>query len=244
MTGGEAFLLDPDERLVNGELVDVARARDRRRGASRGPARAPCQGDRVVACGSAAGRARRARHALPPARAADDGRRPRGRGRREAERLGHGPPRRKTQLFMHTMPMAYVSIAGASGYTGQETLDRVLATPGARAGRGGLRLARRPARDRARPTAEPQRRAPRARLHHQRGGARVRGRHHLPLPAARAGSSGEAAETRGRGRSLGRASASGRGALRRVVRLLASASRATSASGSTGCPSSSTCRGG
>src|SRR5262245_57089726 len=30
---------------------------------------------------------------------------------------------------MHTMRMAYVSIVGASGYTGQETLDRVLAHP-------------------------------------------------------------------------------------------------------------------
>ena len=30
---------------------------------------------------------------------------------------------------MHTMQMAYVSIVGAAGYTGQETLDRVLATP-------------------------------------------------------------------------------------------------------------------
>ena len=58
MTGGEAFLLDPDERLVNGELVDAARARDRGRGAPRGPAGTPCQGNRLVACGSAAGRAR------------------------------------------------------------------------------------------------------------------------------------------------------------------------------------------
>ncbi len=30
---------------------------------------------------------------------------------------------------MHTMQMAYVSIAGAAGYTGQETLDRVLGHP-------------------------------------------------------------------------------------------------------------------
>ena len=30
---------------------------------------------------------------------------------------------------MHTMQMAYVSIVGAAGYTGQETLDRVLGHP-------------------------------------------------------------------------------------------------------------------
>ena len=37
MTGGEAFLLDPDERLVNDELVDARRARARRRRAARSP---------------------------------------------------------------------------------------------------------------------------------------------------------------------------------------------------------------
>ena len=40
--------------------------------------------------------------------------------------------------------MPYVSIVGSAGYTGQETLDRVLASPRARALRGRLRFARRP----------------------------------------------------------------------------------------------------
>ena len=42
--------------------------------------------------------------------------------------------------------MFSAAILGCAGYTGQETLDRLLAHPGARAGRARLRLARRPAR--------------------------------------------------------------------------------------------------
>ena len=43
---------------------------------------------------------------------------------------------------MHTMRMPYVSIVGSAGYTGQETLDRVLRASRPRALRGRLRLAR------------------------------------------------------------------------------------------------------
>ena len=64
--------------------------------------------------------------------------------------------------------MAYVTIVGAAGYTGQETLDRVLAPPRARAVRRRLGLARRQRRDRARPAAQPQRRQARPALHHER----------------------------------------------------------------------------
>ena len=59
-------------------------------------------------------------------------------------------------LELHSMQsMADVSIVGAAGYTGQETLDRVLGHPEPAPRRGRLRLARRAAGKRARPTPRP-----------------------------------------------------------------------------------------
>ena len=101
--------------------------------------------------------------------------------------------------------MATAAIVGASGYAGQETLDRVLAHPGARALRARLGLARGAAGRRARPAARPQRRAPHPALHHERGRARLRRRRHLPLPRARGGRSARRPAARRRRRPLRRA---------------------------------------
>ena len=125
MTGGEAFLLDPDERLLNDELVVLTpleqQDADRlqrlleRHARATGSARAAALLDEWEL---SLGRFRKAGAAC------------RGRGARGGER---GPAHRlgphNYESFMHTMQMPYVSIVGAAGYTGQETLDRVLAHP-------------------------------------------------------------------------------------------------------------------
>ena len=77
-------------------------------------------------------------------------------------------------------------------------------------------------------------------LRHERRGARARGRRHLPLPLARGGG-GDRAARRGASSSTSpaRTGCADAGRLRGVVRLHAPAARTSSATGSTGCPSSS-----
>ena len=109
--------------------------------------------------------------------------------------------------------MATVAIIGCAGYTGQETLDRVIAHPELEAGRARLRLARREAGVRTRPAAR-RRRAPGVRREWGSGGDR-RGRV-LPLHGPRAGGAVRAARGSRRGRPLGRAPAPRRSSGRRV----------------------------
>ena len=114
------------------------------------------------------------------------------------------------------MPTA--AILGASGYAGQETLDRVLAHPELElVALGSDSLAAR--RLRARRPAE---RAP-AGVRAQRRGARRRRRRDLRLPRERGGRGARASGRRGRRRSLGRAPAAGRLALSGLVRVRAPA---------------------
>src|SRR3989304_314651 len=152
---------------------------------------------------------------------------------------------------MHTMPtVAYTTIVGASGYAGQETLDRVLAHPelelyaigshslprngarapapppnGARPLRARPRLARRQGRRGARPAPEPQRRQARPEVHHERGRTRERWRPRLPLPLARAGRGDRAPEEGRRDRPLRRTPLRRPRPLRAVVRLRPPAAR-------------------
>ena len=80
--------------------------------------------------------------------------------------------------------MATVAIVGASGYAGQETLDRVLAHPALELyALGSDSLAGEPAGT-LDPRLEPERLEPHPSLHHERGGPRGRRGRHVPLPVA------------------------------------------------------------
>ena len=126
---------------------------------------------------------------------------------------------------MHTMRMPYVSIVGTAGYTGQETLDRVLRHPELELYAVGSDSLARRGRDRARPAAQPERRQACPAADHERRRARVRGRRDVPLPLARGGRGIRAAVARRRDRPLGRPPARRPVAVRGVVRLHASPSR-------------------
>ena len=97
--------------------------------------------------------------------------------------------------------MATAAIIGTAGYVGQETLDRVLAHPGARAGRARLGHPRRAGRRLPRPAP----RRLRARVRHQRRGRGQRRRRALPLPSHRRGRRVRATCRRRRRRPLRRA---------------------------------------
>ena len=119
------------------------------------------------------------------------------------------------------MQMPYVTIVGATGYAGQETLDRVLHTPSWSSMRSG-RTRWPDGTRRAQSPAEPGTAAAGARLITERGGPRERCGRHLHLPPARGGSGAVAALARHRGRPLGRPPPDGCRPVRRVVRLHAS----------------------
>ena len=131
------------------------------------------------------------------------------------------------------------AILGASGYSGQETLDRVLSHPELELVALGSDSLAGLARERPRPAAE--RLA--AGVRHQRRGARGRSGARLLLPRARAGGGARAACRRRRRRPLGRAPARRRRALSGVVRVRAPAPPARSAPGATRSRSSSRPRG-
>ena len=118
--------------------------------------------------------------------------------------------------------MATVAIVGASGYAGQETLDRVLAHPALELyALGSDSLAGQPAS--ARSAARPERVEPDPAVHHERGRARGRRRRDLPLPVARGGR-GARRPARGVVVDLsGRAPLPRPGRVSRVVRLRAPA---------------------
>ena len=126
---------------------------------------------------------------------------------------------------MHTMQsMADVSIVGAAGYTGQETLDRVLGHPQLRARRGRLGLARGPGR-RARSTRGSQGRPMPAFVTNEEALAHEADVTIVCLSHEAAAAIDVPADGCRR-RSLGRAPAARRRRLRGVVRLRAPASRA------------------
>ena len=203
MTGGEAFLLDPDERLVNDDLVAlVPLERDERERLVELLERHA----RLTGSGRAARAARRP--GAGACRASGGSRRALELVEREARR--GGPPHgltHKLDSLMHTMRMPYVSIVGSAGYTGQETLDRVLRHPDLElyaVGSDSLAGQDATALD---PAPQSERRQARPAADHERRRARLRGRHHLPLPLPRGRGGVRAALARRRGRPLGRASA-------------------------------------
>ena len=104
---------------------------------------------------------------------------------------------------MHTMQsVAVVSIIGCRRlHRSGDPRPRPRASR-ARALRRRLRLAGRQRRLGARSAPQPQRRQARPAVHHQRGGARLRGGRHLRLPPPRAGGRARAAGARDRGRPL------------------------------------------
>ena len=138
---------------------------------------------------------------------------------------------------MHTMQlMADVSIVGAAGYTGQETLDRVLGHPDLDLVAVGLRLACRAPGSALDPRLA---HADDARFRHECGGARPRCRRHDPLPLAR----GRRCDRRSPG---GGSSSTSRAHIASVTRLRTRPGTGSrirdpraSAPGPTGCPSSS-----
>ena len=116
--------------------------------------------------------------------------------------------------------MATAAILGCAGYTGQETLDRVLAHPELEPVALGSDSLAGPAGASA---LDPRLNGDLPAFVTERRGARGRRGRRLPLPRARGGGRARAARRRGRRRPLRRAPAARRLALRGVVRLRASA---------------------
>ena len=115
MTGGECFLLDPDPRLVNDELVALVELEHEE---EERLLRLLERHERATGSSRAAALARRpgrSARALPPHRAADAAR---------------ATEWHRTQSICIICPRWRMPRSSASpGYTGQETLDRVLAHP-------------------------------------------------------------------------------------------------------------------
>ena len=121
--------------------------------------------------------------------------------------------------------MATVAIVGASGYAGQETLDRVLHHQALELYRARLRLSRRAGAVRPRSEARPERVAHDASIHHERSSALVRRRPHVPLSPARRGGGDRPAGPGCRRRPLRRAPTVRCLRVSAVVRLRAPAGR-------------------